>query len=116
MSITSNVNSQRIIGDILYHNKDIVDQLAREIILNMAGGTDEMVADCQEEYADKQSIDRAFGGLREQSIDYLTDFIEDFRTALLDKITSIEYTAKVRKIEYAADDSISDVEVNIAFE
>lgn len=116
MSITHNANVNPIINKVLYGFDDIVDQLVKEAIINMAGATDEMMGEYPELYQDKQSIEAGFNHLREQATDLIKDMLGGLEVSLTKRLADIQFKAQVRNIEYDDDGNVTDSIVNIKFE
>ena len=116
MSITHNANVNPIINKVLYGFDDIVDQLVKEAIINMAGATDEMMGEYPELYQDKQAIEAGFNHLREQAADLIKDMLSDLQNSLTNRLAEIQFTARLRNIAYGEEGNVTHSIVNIKFE
>jgi nucleoid-associated protein YejK len=83
MTIAYIDNINPIISQLIYTRDDVVDQIVRQAILEMASATDEMVDEFKQSHYDKKSIEGAFGNLREQAKDLLADVMDDLKKACL---------------------------------
>lgn len=116
MPITHNAKFESNISAVLYGHSDIVDQLVKAAVIIMADGNREMMNDYQADYQDKQSIECCFSKLREQTVDFIDDVVNDLRLEMLDRLAAMQINARVRKIEYDDAGKVTDAEVNINFE
>ena len=115
MTIAFIDNINPIISQLIYVKADIVDQIVRKAILEMAGATDEMMEEFKQSYSDKKSIEGAFNNLRQQAKDLLVDAMEDLKKSVFDRLEEIAYKATVRKIEFDENGNVTDSEVHIDF-
>lgn len=116
MSITHNATINPLITHVLYSRDDVVDQIVKEAITNMAHASDDMMGDYPELYQDKQSIEAGFNHLRDQAADLIQDMIADLHISLLKRLQEIQFTARVRNIEYDDNGNVVDANVNVKFD
>lgn len=116
MSITHNATINPIISNVLNVNDNIIDQLVKEAIVQMASANDDLMGDYPELYQDKQSIEAGFDHLRDQATDFIQDMMLMLQTAMLKRLQSIQFNTRVRNIEFDDNGNVVDAKVNINFD
>lgn len=103
-------------NSVLYSSHDAIRKLAIMMMVNTAETNVDMVMDCSNEYKTKEEIEAVFQGLNEVALEMLDDHIDDLRRSLEAALRDIKYTARVRRLDYDKDGSLSDVTVDISVE
>jgi hypothetical protein len=116
MSITNNANIDQSIESCIYVREAFVNQIVQAAIVDRARATDNMVIDFPELYNDKQSIEAGYSHLRLHANDFLRDAMETLQKQVNKRLAEIEFTARVRKMEFDEAGNVTDAEVNINFE
>lgn len=98
---------------LIYAYDDEINQLAINMMKNMAEANIEMVCDMAEEYPTKQDIERVFEGLHDQAIDTVEDMFDELKTKLLARLQTIKYTAKVRQLEYTEMGKLNEITIKL---
>lgn len=115
MTTTNNANVDQSIESCIYAREAFVNQIVQAAIVEMARATDDMMIDYPELYNDKQSIEAGYSHLRLQANDFLRDAMETLRAQVNKRLAEIEFTARVRKMEFDESGNVTDAEINISF-
>ena len=104
------------IYQLMMLNKDAIDELIREAMLEQANARIVEIIDSEELPAPtKPSLDALFGSdLRVATADYLQDVLTDLMTEVMSRVKVIDHTANILQITYASDGSIDDVLVGLS--
>ena len=116
MSITHNATINPLITAVLYAGDNIIDQIAKAAIIDMASASDEMMGDYPELYQTKDAIEAGFDHLRDQAADLIQDMVAQLHISLLQRLQEIKFTARIRNIEYDDNGNVVDAKVNIKFD
>jgi uncharacterized membrane protein len=100
-------------NDVLCYSTKAVRNLAIMLMVNAAEANTDMVLDMSHEYRTKDEVEAVFNNLNEIALDALADHIDDLRASLEKFLREVKFTARVRRMEYEADGSLSDVLVEL---
>lgn len=115
---TNNKVDELTVRKILFTSDDLIEALAEEAIVNMAEANIDMVLDSSEQYDTKEKIEAAFNCnfLNQIAYDMVNNEMDDFKSAVLEKIKEKQYQVNVTTMHFNGDEGeMSDVDVRIKF-
>lgn len=100
-------------SQVLYANPAAIDSLVREIIVNMAEASIDMVCDGgPSEYPNKASIEDCLSGCADMGVDFVEDVINELRDKLLARLRTAQVKPIVKAIHFD-EKGYSDIAVDI---
>ena len=101
---------------IVYADPMTVRRIVETMLISMAEANTEMVCDNMDNDEQTRSgIEGVFLDLKAQALDMVDDVFDTLRESVREQIQRIEYTAKVRGLEYDDKGELEDVKVEIKF-